>query len=220
MPFSADKGVFLAWRTLFQSTWNTIRTCVAEPIEKFKRHRRLLENYAALALFEETKAGHTWGSTTGKITLPKVIIEEASTNPEAEVIFFYCKEGNPNRQEFISIAKSLLHQLSCNDNHLTDYIDSEMYQAGETTLTRVALTKSLLEVACIKTEKKQVVSWFLSLTSSDANSPQDDDSLSSRDPSEGVLELRLFFFFVIFIFLLLLLLLLFCLQSSCNSSPY
>ncbi len=48
--------VMSAWQTLFRSTWTNFRKRFSEPIENFKRHRRLLENHANVVLFEEISA--------------------------------------------------------------------------------------------------------------------------------------------------------------------
>jgi len=263
----ADCSCFSVWRTVFQSTWSTFRTRFSEPIENFKRHRRLLENHASLAFFEEIKAVRdkqaesfrflredakrqqqervrTWLAHedmmsdqdhhveirqdypgtgkwilkkriikawldleaksenivwltgipgAGKTTLASIIIEEACTKADAQVIFFYCKDGNHNRDNFLSIATSL--------DHLTEYLDAEMSKSGETTLKRAVFAKELLTTAarskgklfvvidgideCLKTQKKEIVSWFRSLATSEADVGQND-----MDSIDEVNEIR------------------------------
>ncbi|KAI1412101.1 hypothetical protein F5Y13DRAFT_164339 [Hypoxylon sp. FL1857] len=254
------------WRTLFGATWNTFRTRFDEPIQNFKRHRRLLENHATLSLFEELKVIRDNQSEAiklqresarlqeqdrvrgwlanedmmpdqehyiairrdypgtgrwilkkrsiriwmdleteaepiiwltgipgaGKTILASVIIEEISKQDNAQVIFFYCKDRHENRDNFLSIARSLLHQLSHNDEHLTTYINAEMSKSGDTTLKRPELVKKLLRIAlinkdgifividgldeCAKGQSKEAVSWLQSIFKPDISAQNDDNA--------------------------------------------
>ncbi|KAK3394982.1 hypothetical protein B0H63DRAFT_518052 [Podospora didyma] len=87
------------------------------------------------------------------------------------------------RNNFLSIVKSLLYQLCYGDDRLAEYLDAEISTSGEATLNRTSTAKTLLEVVghskdslfiiidgldeCIKTEKKQIISWVQSLASND-----------------------------------------------------
>jgi hypothetical protein len=118
----------------------------------------------------------------GKTILASVIVDEARKR-DAHVTYFYCKDGNDRRNNFLSIAKSLLHQLCHGDDHLMEYLDAEMSTSGEATLSRTSVAKPLLELAghskdslfiiidgldeCIKKEKKEIISWVQSLASND-----------------------------------------------------
>ncbi|KAK0631420.1 hypothetical protein B0T14DRAFT_2863 [Immersiella caudata] len=242
------------WQTLFRSTWTNFQRRFSEPIDNFKRHRRLLENHANLVLFEEimvirdsqvesrkaeredrrreqqtrvrawlahedmqsdqdynaglrnsfpgtglwilkkrllrawfdpeSKADPILWLTgipgAGKTILASVIIDEARKR-NAHVVYFYCKDENDRRNNFLSITKTLLHQLCLGDEHLTEYLDTEMSTSGDTTLSRISVAKALLEVAvhskdslfiiidgldeCIKKDKKEIISWAQSLVS-------------------------------------------------------
>lgn len=119
----------------------------------------------------------------GKTILASVIIDEARKKQNAHVAYFYCKDGNERRNNFLSIAKSLLHQLCHGDDYLMEYLDAEMSTSGEATLKRMTIARPLLEVAahskenlfiiidgldeCIKKEKKDIISWVQSLASKD-----------------------------------------------------
>ena len=97
--------------------------------------------------------------------------------------FVYCKDGNRNRNNFLSIAKNILYQLSQNDDQLTEYIDAIMSREGQTTLQRSEIAKDLLRVIvrshdsvyividgldeCLKQEKKGIFSWIQSIIKSD-----------------------------------------------------
>ncbi|OTA83135.1 hypothetical protein M434DRAFT_183549 [Hypoxylon sp. CO27-5] len=130
----------------------------------------------------------------GKTILASAIIEEAHRQPNAQVIFFYCKDGHQNRNNFLSIARSLLHQLSYNDEHLTAYINVEISKSGDSTLKRPGLAKKLLKIAlinkdkvfivvdgldeCAKGQKKEVVSWLQTIFKPDISiSAADEDNV-------------------------------------------
>jgi hypothetical protein len=120
--------------------------------------------------------------TSGKTTLASVIIE-ASKQADTKVVFFYCKNEIPQRNTFLSIARSLLYQLSFNDDDLTEYLDAELANSGETTLKTATLAKKLLDVLvrnknnlliiidgldeCLTREKQSIVSSFQTLISAD-----------------------------------------------------
>ncbi len=117
----------------------------------------------------------------GKTILASVIIGEARKKNNAHVAYFYCKDGNERRNNFLSIAKGLLHQLCHGDDHLMEYLDAEMSTSGEATLKRMTTARPLLEVAanskenlfiiidgldeCTKKEKKEIISWVRSFAS-------------------------------------------------------
>lgn len=112
----------------------------------------------------------------GKTILSSVIIEAAAKQSAAKVAFVYCKDGNRNRNNFLSIAKNILYQLSQNDDTLTEYIDAIMSKEGQMTLQRSDLAKDLLRVVvrshdnvfivvngldeCLRQEKKGIFSWI------------------------------------------------------------
>ncbi|KAK4163845.1 hypothetical protein QBC43DRAFT_318817 [Cladorrhinum sp. PSN259] len=119
----------------------------------------------------------------GKTVLASVIIEAAAKLSTAKVAFVYCRDGNRNRNNFLSIAKNILYQLSKNDDQITEYIDAIMSKEGQTTLQRSELAKDLLRVIvrshdnvyividgldeCLKQERKSIFSWIQSVVSSD-----------------------------------------------------
>lgn len=128
--------------------------------------------------------------TSGKTILTSVIIEEASKQVDTKVVFFYCKNEVPQRNTFLSIARSFLYQLSFNDDNLTEYLDAELANSGETTLKTTTLAKKLLDVSvrnknnlfividgldeCLKKEKQSIVSSFQTLISADVQTTLED----------------------------------------------
>jgi len=116
--------------------------------------------------------------------LASAIIEAASKQRGSKVAFVYCENGNPNRDNFLSIARNLLYQLSHNNDVLTAYIDAVMSKKGQMKLQRTGLAKELLRVAvrshdsvfividgfdeCLKQDKKSIFQWVQSIISSDA----------------------------------------------------
>ncbi|KAK1753778.1 hypothetical protein QBC47DRAFT_387120 [Echria macrotheca] len=136
----------------------------------------------------------------GKTILASTIIEEAAKQSAAKAAFVYCKDGNRNRNNFLSIAKNILYQLSQNDDPLTEYIDAVMSKAGQTTLQRVELTKEILRVVvhcqdnvflvldgldeCLKQEKKAIVSWIQSIIGPDPEpGQQGNDQPDEAEPT-------------------------------------
>lgn len=113
--------------------------------------------------------------------------------------FVYCRDGNRNRNNFLSIAKNILYQLSHNDDPLTQYIDAVMSKEGQTTLQRVELAKELLRVVvhshenvfivvdgldeCLKQERRVVFSWIQSIIGSESK-PQDNQGHTADQTDE------------------------------------
>jgi len=139
---------------------------------------------------------HESDITSGKTTLASVIIEEASKQVDTKVVFFYCKNEVPQRNTFLSIARSFLYQLSFNDDDLTEYLDAELANYGESTLKTATLAKKLLDVSvrnknnlfividgldeCLKGEKQSIISSFQTLISADV---QDTLEVNLIDPT-------------------------------------
>ncbi|KAK4209645.1 hypothetical protein QBC37DRAFT_430021 [Rhypophila decipiens] len=129
----------------------------------------------------------------GKTILASTVIEAAARQSAAKLAFVYCKDGNRNRNDFISIARNLLYQLSRNDDPLTEYIDAIMSREGQTTLQRSELAKDLLRVVvrshdkvfiivdgldeCLKQEKRVIFAWIQSIVSSDSDTADQVDDV-------------------------------------------
>jgi hypothetical protein len=135
--------------------------------------------------------------TPGKTTLASVIIEEASKQADTKVVFFYCKNEVPQRNTFLSIARSFLYQLSFNDDDLTEYLDAELANSGETVLKTTTLAKKVLDVSvrnknnvfividgldeCLKGEKQSIISSFQTLISADVQVTLEDNLIPTRE---------------------------------------
>ncbi|KAK4183543.1 hypothetical protein QBC35DRAFT_456177 [Podospora australis] len=66
----------------------------------------------------------------GKTILASTIIEAAVKQSDAKVAFVYCKDGNRNRNNFLSTARNIVYQLSRDNEVLTEYIDAIMSKEG------------------------------------------------------------------------------------------
>ncbi|OTA54483.1 hypothetical protein K449DRAFT_469433 [Hypoxylon sp. EC38] len=152
--------------------------------------KRLIRTWLDLETEAEPIMWLTGIPGAGKTILASVIIEEAHRQPNSQTIFFYCKDGQQNRNNFLSIARSLLHQLTYNDEHLTAYINVEMSKSGDSTLKRHQLAKKLLKIAlinkdnvfiiidgldeCAKGQKKEVISWLQAIFKPDISAADED----------------------------------------------
>jgi len=133
--------------------------------------------------------------------LASAVIEAASKQHDSKVAFVYCKDGNPNRDNFLSIARNLLYQLSHNDDRLAEYIDAIMSKEGQMKLQRTELAKELLRVVvrsynsvfividgfdeCLKQDKKTIFQWVQSIISSSDPMPQGGKQGSADQGEDG-----------------------------------
>ncbi|KAF6824282.1 zinc finger protein [Colletotrichum musicola] len=116
----------------------------------------------------------------GKTILSSLIIEEArglARNPT--VLYFYCKSNDKERDNFISIARSLLIQLLDQSPDLIDFFYEKYKVSTEATLSTILDIESLLETSiknctsvyiildgldeCPRDERKKVSQFFRSL---------------------------------------------------------
>jgi len=140
----------------------------------------------------------------GKTIIASVIIEAAVKLSAVKVAFVYCKDGNQNRNNFLSVAKNVLYQLSQNDDRLTEYINAVISKEGQTTLERAELAKDLLRIVvhshdnvfilvdgldeCLKQEKKGIFSWIQSIVGSGPElRPGQQDNVNQMDDVEPTL---------------------------------
>ncbi|KAI1769276.1 hypothetical protein GGR53DRAFT_473750 [Hypoxylon sp. FL1150] len=115
----------------------------------------------------------------GKTILASVIVDEVRGIDQASIAFFYCKYGDPLRNTFMSVAKSLLAQLLVQNSHLLQLLYEKSSMSGEIVLTSKTIAKELLRIAlnsCAKTyiildgldecdqgNRKEITLWFRSL---------------------------------------------------------
>ncbi|KAK4205422.1 hypothetical protein QBC40DRAFT_260708 [Triangularia verruculosa] len=143
----------------------------------------------------------------GKSTLASVIIEAAMKNPDANVVFFYCKDGNQLRNNFLAMAKNLLYQLCIKDDRLAEYIDAEMSKEGQAVLQRPELAKKLVTIAmksqeklfviidgldeCLKPDKKEIIQWIQSKVAVCPETASDDDDDMTQPDTTSTMRLLL-----------------------------
>lgn len=116
-------------------------------------------------------------------------MEEArKLTPTPAVLFFYCKHGNAERDNFLAIARSLLAQLLKHDKGLLFYFYQKCCDSGEAVLNSPAIVEELLVLAfkncknayiildgldeCPRNERKAIAQWFRELV----------EDLPSSDP--------------------------------------
>lgn len=108
------------------------------------------------------------------------MIEEATKlQPVPTVLYFYCKHKNSERDNFLSLARTLLSQLLKQDKGLLFYFYQKSCEGGEPVLTSPAMVEELLMFAfkncksayiiidgldeCTRDERKKIVQWFRKL---------------------------------------------------------
>jgi hypothetical protein len=91
-------------------------------------------------------------------------------------LYFYCKDGDNQRDNFISIARGLLSQLVQQNTDLIPYFFEEATNSTEPILTSPPVTNKLLDMSirncksvyiildgideCSREERKLITSWF------------------------------------------------------------
>lgn len=122
------------------------------------------------------------------------------------VLFFYCKHNDPDRNNFLALARSLLAQLLKQDIGLLLYFYQKCCSSGEAVLTSPTLVEELLHLAfrncksayivldgldeCAREERKKITQWFRKLVEDlPASEPErlrclfisQDDGVSRKD---------------------------------------
>lgn len=108
-----------------------------------------------------------------------MIIEDLLLDENSKASFFYCKQGDPEKNTCTSILKGLLSQLITQSRDLVPYCHDKYQSSGEVTLTSAGPAKQLLELLwqripkysviidgldeCGAQERKSVLSFFTSL---------------------------------------------------------
>ncbi|OQD95723.1 hypothetical protein PENSOL_c019G09356 [Penicillium solitum] len=119
----------------------------------------------------------------GKTVLASLAIEEArKLTPKPTVLFFYCKHGDPERNSFLALARSLLAQILEQDQNLLLYFYQECCNSKEAVLTSPEKVTKLLDFAfkncksayiiidgldeCERDQRKSIAQWFRTLVES------------------------------------------------------
>ncbi|KAI2633104.1 hypothetical protein GGS26DRAFT_555304 [Hypomontagnella submonticulosa] len=112
----------------------------------------------------------------GKTILASVIVDEVRKLPQTSAVFFYCRHGDPSRNTFISVARSLIAQLLAHNSHLLQLLYEKASMCGEIELTSKGTAKDLLRTSlnscgmvyiiidgldeCGREERKEITTWF------------------------------------------------------------
>ncbi|KAK8123091.1 hypothetical protein PG984_011761 [Apiospora sp. TS-2023a] len=124
---------------------------------------------------------------SGKTMLASLVVQKAKElEPAPAVLYFYCKYENPERDNFVSLGRSLLAQLLHHDNGLLPTFYQESCRSVETILSSPQKVKELLTLAfgncksayiildgldeCPRQERQEVTKWFRELVE---NLPKD-----------------------------------------------
>ncbi|GAW19057.1 hypothetical protein ANO14919_085410 [Xylariales sp. No.14919] len=116
----------------------------------------------------------------GKTILASLVVEEVRRlNPVPTVLFFYCKHGNSERDNFVALGRSLLAQFLKQDTGLLASFYQKSCRSGEAVLTSPALVEELLTLAfgnckgayiildgldeCPRHQRKYITQWFRKL---------------------------------------------------------
>ncbi|KAI9687323.1 MAG: hypothetical protein M1822_002366 [Bathelium mastoideum] len=117
---------------------------------------------------------------SGKTVLASLVVEEAHKLPSAPtVLYFYCKYGNSERDNFIALARSLLSQFIQQDEDLLLYLYEQCCDSGEAELKSPSRVEELLQFVfqrcesayivldgldeCGREERKSIAQWFRKL---------------------------------------------------------
>ena len=116
----------------------------------------------------------------GKTILASLVVEEVqSLNPRPTVLFFYCKNGDVQRDNFVSIARGLLAQLLQQNKDLLPYFYEKASNSPDPVLSNPPIVKELLDMGirncksvyiifdgldeCSRDERKHITHWFRKL---------------------------------------------------------
>ncbi len=115
---------------------------------------------------------------TGKTVLASLVVEESrKLKPAPTVLFFYFKQEDSDRHNFLSMARTFLMQILEQNPHALDYFYSKCCSSGGALLTSRALIEELLTLAlkncdsgyivldgldeaCSRKERGEIVRWF------------------------------------------------------------
>ncbi|KAF4631381.1 hypothetical protein G7Y89_g6756 [Cudoniella acicularis] len=124
----------------------------------------------------ELKAKHYQGKTV----LSSLVVEEVqSLSPRPTVLYFYCKNRDNQRDNFVAVARGLLSQLLLQKKDLLEYLYGESSKSAEAVLSSPKVASELLDMAigncrsvyiildgideCSREERKSITSWFRKL---------------------------------------------------------
>lgn len=120
----------------------------------------------------------TYTMSSGKTVLASLVVEEArKLESSPTVLFFYFKQEDSDRNNFLPMARTLLAQTLEQNPHTLDYFYSKCCSSGGAILTSRTLIEELLRFAlgncesayivldgldecCTRKERGEIASWF------------------------------------------------------------
>ncbi|KAL1850978.1 hypothetical protein Daus18300_012712 [Diaporthe australafricana] len=93
----------------------------------------------------------------GKSVLASVVIDKIQTRAAVNHAFFYCKDGDSERDSYTQILRALLSQLISQNRGSVPYYYDEGIQSGDVSLKSKKLSKKLLDSAVQNVRKGFVV---------------------------------------------------------------
>jgi len=81
----------------------------------------------------------------GKTVLASLLVESCQTNTHVKTVYFYCRHGDPRRDNFISMSRSFLDQLSNLDGSVVDLL-YDMAVKNDMCFKTKKATKDLLQL--------------------------------------------------------------------------
>lgn len=108
---------------------------------------------------------------------------------DVSLCFFYFAHGNPERDKFVPMARSILSQLLTQDTSLLLHLETTMTSSGQAVLSSRELAKELLDIAlrsrktyvildgideCARDDRKEICTWFRSFADSLPTTKQDE----------------------------------------------
>jgi hypothetical protein len=136
--------------------------------------------------------------TSGKSVLASLVVD-ACSRISSSTVYFYFKQGDPEKRTFISMARSILRQLLLLDETLLLYLFDLSIEKGERTLGTIKTAKEALQTClravgatrviidgldeCRENEQEQVARFWLDFTKASNSSAQSSSRcmLVSRD---------------------------------------
>lgn len=119
-------------------------------------------------------------TNTGKTILASLVVQKArELDPAPIVLFYYFKHRDPDRDNFVSLGRSLLAQFLRHDNELLPTLYEKSCRNVEAMLTSSTLIEELLNLAfdncksayiildgldeCPRDQRKSIAQWFRNL---------------------------------------------------------
>jgi hypothetical protein len=116
----------------------------------------LVSHYTSLQIYTLKQMTHDLA--TGKTVLASLVVQEArklESNPT--VLYFYFKQDDSDRHNFLSMARTFLIQILEQNQHALDYFYSRCCNSGGALLTSRTIIEELLKLALGNCESAYIV---------------------------------------------------------------